>query len=194
MFKKHKNKKALKKALRTEKSLQKALKKEAASLEKEKDTAFDMSVIEWEAPLFIKHQKGLVWYAVFATICIAAALGAVYYEAWSFAAVIGVFLFTYLLIDRTKPKNTKIILSEIGIKVGKKIYQYGRIQAFWLVYNPPFVKTLNIRVHNEYLVDITIQLGNQDPSVIHQFLSKKVPELEGKDEGTLNALSRIFKL
>ena len=194
MFEKLKNKRAFKKSMKVEKKLQKALKKEAISLEKEKSTAFDIPVLEWEAQEYVKHQKGVLWYILFAIIFIGGAALAYYCKAWSFSLVLFAFALTYVIYDRKNPKKVKVTLSEIGIKVGRRIYQYGRIQAFWLVYNPPFIKTVNIRVHNEYLVDITIQLGDQDPAELHEFLNKKVPELEGKDEGTLNALSRIFKL
>jgi hypothetical protein len=99
-----------------------------------------------------------------------------------------------MIFDRRKPKNVKVILSEVGIKVGSRIYQYGRIRTFWIIYNPPFAKTLNIRVHNEFLVDIEIQLGDQDPTVIYEFLSRKLPELEGKTESLLRHFERLFKL
>ena len=82
----------------------------------------------------------------------------------------------------------------MGIKVGNKIYQYGRIRAFWINYNPPFTKTLNIRVHGEFLVDIDIQLGNQNPVEIYDFLSTRLPEMQGKSEGFLKTLERLFKL
>ncbi|MBT3865227.1 hypothetical protein HOE67_03785 [Candidatus Peregrinibacteria bacterium] len=188
------NKKRIKKIEKAEKKLQKALKKEARNLEKETNTIYDEAILSWSAPEYMKHKKGTIWYAAFVILFIGGAILAYIFDAWSFALVLAVFVVTYLVVDRKNPKKVKVILSNLGIKVGKRIYQYNRIQAFWINYAPPFVRTLNIRVHGEYMVDIEIQLDKQNPSHVHQFLSQKVPELEGKKEGLISIFSRIFKL
>jgi len=176
-----------------EKKLQKALKKESKRLEKNKDTAYDIPVISWNAPDHAKIKKGIVWYSIFGTVFGLGAVGAYLLSGWSFAMVLAVFAIVYLTFDRKNPKKVKVILSEVGVKVGNKVYQYGRIQAFWLNYNPPFVKALNIRVHKDYMLDVEIQLHNQDPALVQQFLSTKVPELEGKTDGFLTTLIRLLK-
>lgn len=182
MIKKFSKKIKIRKAKKAEKTLQKALKKEAKILAKKANTAFDKGVISWTAPEYIKHRKGGIWYTIFALIFIGGGFAAYLFDSWTFSVALLVFAVTYLILDKKKPKRVPIILSEIGVKVGNKVYQYSRIRAFWLAYNPPFIKTLNIRVHNEYLVDIEIQLDDQDPGRVYQFLSKKLPELEGKKE------------
>lgn len=182
------------KAKQAEKKLQKALKKEAIQLAKKENTAFDKEKVSWNAPEYIKHRKGWIWYTVFAVIFIAGAGTSYLYNAWTFSLVLIVFAVTYLVLEKKDPKRVKVILSNIGVKVGDKVYQYSRIRAFWIAYNPPFVKTLNIRVHNEYLVDIEIQLGNQDPGEVYEFLSKKLPEIEGKKEAFFEQLSKALRL
>lgn len=194
MFKKLSKKRALKKAKKTEKKLQKALKKEALSLEHQPRTAYDNAVVSWETQDFLKHKKGPIWYTVLFTIFLGGALAAYLLDGWTFALVLAIFPFAYISLDRKQPKRIKVILSEVGIKVGKKIYQYNRIQAYWLHYNPPLTKTLNIRVYGEYLTDIEIQLGHADPAIIQNYLSTKIPELEGKREGFSTVLAKVLKV
>jgi len=194
MIRNLKSKFKLAKTRRAEKKLHKALKKEAASLVNKTDTAYDKAVISWTAPEYVKFKKGTLWYIIFAVIFLGGAVLAYIYGSWTFSLVLLVFCVSYLVSDRKRPKNVKVILSEVGVKVGNRIYQYGRIRTFWVMYNPPFTKTLNIRVHNEFLVDIEIQLGDQDPSEICGFLSRKLPELEGKSESLLRHFERLFKL
>jgi len=188
------NKIKARRALKAEKRLHKALKKEAKTLANKTDTAYDKAVISWEAQDYVKLQKGVIWYTIFAVIILGGAGLAYFYISWTFSLALIVFGLTYLVFDRQHPKRVKVTLSEMGIKAGNKIYQYNRIQAFWIAYNPPFVKSLIIRVYNEYLIDIEIQLGNQDPGEVHNFLSTKLPELEGKEEGFFAHFTRLLKL
>jgi hypothetical protein len=194
MVKKLKLKSKLAKVKREEKRLHKALKREALTLANRIDTAYDKAVISWTAPEYVKFKKGWIWYTIFTVLFLGGAAIAYLFSSWTFSLVLVAFFVVYMIFDRRKPKNVKVILSEVGIKVGSRIYQYGRIRTFWIIYNPPFAKTLNIRVHNEFLVDIEIQLGDQDPTVIYEFLSRKLPELEGKTESLLRHFERLFKL
>jgi hypothetical protein len=194
MVKKLKLKSKLAKVKREEKRLHKALKREALTLANRIDTAYDKAVISWTAPEYVKFKKGWIWYTIFTVLFLGGAAIAYLFSSWTFSLVLVAFFVVYMIFDQRKPKNVKVILSEVGIKVGSRIYQYGRIRTFWIIYNPPFAKTLNIRVHNEFLVDIEIQLGDQDPTVIYEFLSRKLPELEGKTESLLRHFERLFKL
>lgn len=194
MFKKISKKRSLKKAEKVEKKLQKALKKEAVTLEKQRKTAYDRAVVSWEAPEFLKHRKGLIWYGIFLLLFLVGAVLAFIYDGWTFALVLAIFPFAYFALDYKKPKKIKIILSDVGIKIGKKIYQYNRIQAFWIHYTPPVTKTLNIRVYGEYLSEIEIQLMDEDPAKIQAFLATKIPAITGKQEGLISILGKLLKI
>jgi len=182
------------KAIKTEKKLLKALKKEAKTLANQPDTAYDKEIISWTAPEYIRYRKSWVWYLLFTAVIWVSSILAYFYISWSFAMALLAFELAYLITELKHPKIVKTIISEMGIKVGNKIYQYGRIRAFWINYNPPYTKSLNIRVYNEFLVDIEIQLGNQNPVEIYNFLSTRLPELQGKSEGFIKTLERLFKL
>jgi hypothetical protein len=195
MVKKIKNKRSFRKAKKAEKNLQKALKKESKRLSKTpQETAYDVGKLTWKAPEFVKIKRGWLWYAIFVTIFIGGGISAYLLDSWSFGLALIAFGAVYLVADRPHPKNVKIILSDLGVKVGNKVYQYNRIKAFWIVYNPPFNQVLNIKVYNELLEEIEIQLGKQDPTEIYEFLSRRLPELEGKEPGFVDNLSKLLRL
>lgn len=194
MFKKIKRKLTIRKAVKAEKKLQKALKAEAKLLSKQSHTEYDKSVVEWTASEYIKYKKGWLWYTIFSVTMLVSVYEAYVYSSVTFALALTIFLVAYIIFDLKNPKAVKISISEMGIKVGKNVYQFSRIKAFWILYNPPMVSTLNIRVHNELMTDVEIQLDGMNPVEIYNFLSTKLPELEGKEEGFIKGLARFLKL
>ena len=194
-MKKIKQKLKLKRVKKAEKALRKALKKEAISIAKEgKKTAYDKGIITWEAHEYASHKKGWLWYSIFVLLFVGSAYLAYRYNAWSFSLALLVFAVVYLLADKKKPKKVPIKLSEMGVKVGNRIYQYSRIRAFWLIYNPPFQKTLHLEVYNDLVSEVEIPLEKQDPTAVHEFLSQRIPELEGKEPGFIDNISKLLKL
>ncbi len=107
---------------------------------------------------------------------------------------VSVFVIAYYLIHRDHPKDVEISISDIGIKVGHRKYPFSRIKSFWLMYEPPHIRTLNIKVHGELAVDISIQLNHQDPSKIREFLIEKIPEKEGHQESFSDIFARLLKI
>lgn len=178
--------------------LHRAQKKEARQLLihriKNAPSAFDDAVFSWEAPEYVAHERGLTWKIIMITTIALAAGLSWYFDDWSLALVIVVFAGVYSLVHLQHPRHVQIKISEIGIKVGFRKYSYSRIKAFWLIYEPPFVQTLNIRVEGDFIGDITIQLGDQAPAAIREYLISKVPELEGKSESLSDIFVRLFKI
>ncbi|MFA6917747.1 MAG: hypothetical protein WC285_02835 [Candidatus Gracilibacteria bacterium] len=157
-------------------------------------SAFDEAQITWEAPEYVVHQRGLAWKITMLVFVALIAGLSLYYDAWSFALVIVVFAAVYAMVHLEHPRNVQVKLSEIGIKIGFRKYSYSKIKSFWIIYEPPFVQTLNIRVEGDFIGEITIQLAGQDPSEIREYLISKIPELEGKTESFSDVLVRLFKI
>lgn len=157
-------------------------------------SVFDNAIIAWEAPEYVVHDRGLAWKIIMPLIVALTAGLSLYYNAWSFALAIVVFAAVYAMVHLEHPRNIQIKISEIGIKVGFRKYAYSRIKAFWIIYEPPYVRTLNIRVEGDFIGEVTIQLADQDPSVIREYLISKIPELEGKTESVSDIFVRLFKI
>ena len=171
-------------------------KKARESLETEQHLeAYDKAVYSWTAPEYIQHDKDKNWYIAEALavgfLMLISIISSNY--TMSLALVTLVIVYHYLQIKHP-PKNIKIIISKIGIKVGNLTFPYSHIQSFWIMYNPPFLKTLNFRVKRHFFVDVTVQLVDTDPVTVRHFLSKQIPELKGKTEQFSDFALRLLKL
>lgn len=157
-------------------------------------SAYDNAVIGWIAPEYLRLERGIFTKLFYALVLATTAVFGILYDSWTFSLAILVFAFVYYIIHLEHPKNVEVKISNIGIKAGNRQYPYGRIKGFWIVYEPPYLQTLNIRVEGDILYDITIQLNGQDPAEVREYLLSKIPEFEGKGESPLDALLRFFKI
>lgn len=157
-------------------------------------SAFDNASISWTAPEHIKHHRGKIWKVIAGALLIAAIVTGIVHQAWTFSLAIGVFAVVYYLVNREPTKDVEISISDIGIKVGKRKYPFTRIKSFWIIYEPPYTKTLHVKVDGDLVVDISIQLNTQDPSVVREFLIEKIPEREGHNKSLTELFSRLLKI
>ena len=81
----------------------------------------------------------------------------------------------------------------MGIHVDNMFFPYSHINAFWLIYQPPYVKTLNLSIHKRIYSDVVIQLGNQNPNDLLEYLCGQIPELEGKNERFADVVLRLLR-
>ncbi len=171
-------------------------KEESKELGEDKMTqnAFDDAVIAWVAPEAIRHERGKVWKMVMLAIIIGFVVWGIMSQALTFSIAVIVFAVVYYFVGMNSPKDVEVKISQVGIKVGDRRYSYSIVKAFWINYEPPYTKTLNIRIKNNINCDVTIQLNEQNPAPIREFLMKKMPELENQNEKLTDILARIFKI
>lgn len=156
---------------------------------------YDEAIFEWTAPEYVQHSKGKVWYIVEAIIVALFILGTIITANYTMALAIVTFVAVYhYLHEKHPPKEIKIVISRMGIKVDDMVFPYTHIQAFWLMYHPPYMKTLNLRVSKRFYSDVVIQLNDEDPVEIRQFLCGQIPEWEGKTERFSDTVVRLLKL
>ncbi len=155
---------------------------------------YDNVSISWSAPDKIRYKRGLVWKIIMPALLFSAIIIGVIHNAWTFSLAIAAFVMVYYIINREKPKILEVVLSNIGIKVGDRKYPYTKIKSFWVLYEPPYTKNLYIHVDGDFAVHIPIQLGEQDPAIIREFLLEKIPEKEGMKESFVDMFLKILKI
>ena len=188
MFKKFRDHRKLEKARKAERA-------EAIKQAKRDPTRFDHApVFIWSSPLRRKQHKGWIWISVMSLVVSALLFYGSSTGNWIFviAIIVAVIAYTADHLESTPQITNKI--SEFGIKVGKEGIPYSNIKAFWIIYNPPYVSTLQIRTFNKTMPDISIDLDTQDPAKIREYLTRHVVEWEGKEESFMNLSTRLLKL
>jgi hypothetical protein len=154
----------------------------------------DRIVISWIAPEYIRHQKSARWYLIAGVVVLITLVWAFFTGNWSMALAVLVFTGVYQYINtKHPPKNIRIEISEMGIKVGEMFFPFSNIQAFWIIYENG-LRTLNLRVSKHFFSDIIIQLDDQDPVEVRQYLVGQIAEWEGKSEKVGDMLLRLLRL
>lgn len=160
----------------------------------ESKNPFDEAIISWESPEYIQHEKGVIWYLAAIACALILCVYAIFTANWTLVLALIVLAAVYYRIHGFPPQNVKVKISKTGIKINSKEYPYQNIDSFWIIYNPPSTKTLNLKSNSRLLPDIAIQLGDQDPSELRAYLVSQIREREGREELFIDSLIRILKL
>jgi hypothetical protein len=151
-------------------------------------------LLEWQAPEFVKHEKGKTWYLVAGILTLCLIAYALYTGSATMAIVFIVLAGVYILTHNQQPKVVDIKITQLGLFVGEVFYPYNMVRAFWIVFHPPVVQTLNLRLAGKAGTKITIQLDSQNPVEVRALLAKEIPEVEGQQETMNEMLIRLLRL
>ncbi len=156
---------------------------------------YSKGVFSWTAPEYLQHPKSRRWYIIAACVLAVMIVLALLLKDWTLALALLVFGPVYYYFQEYhSPRQVSVVISDMGIKVGNQVYPYTHIKAFWIMYHPPFLKTLNLSIHKKTFSDVIIQLEDQDPVALRHFLCGQIHEWEGKNERLSEIILRILKL
>lgn len=154
----------------------------------------DEVVLEWKTPEFIPHSKGPAWFLTAAGLMIAFTAYAILTGSATMAIVFILLGGVYYLTHNQAPRILEIKVTRLGIAVGTRFYPFGNLNAFWIVYNPPFVRKLYLRTSDKTNREIKIELNDQSPVALRQALAREIPEIEGGQENKADMLIRLLRL
>ncbi|MGE5297797.1 MAG: hypothetical protein ACM3KM_01400 [Acidobacteriaceae bacterium] len=150
-------------------------------------------ILSWDAEEFKHNPKSLWWYVGFTIV----SAGLILY-AWYSRSVLTMILFVIMVIvafifARKTPKQLNHQLTPSGIIVGDMVYPYKNIKKFWIIYEPPYTKTLNLETTTYIGREVAIQLGRQNPVEVKMFLKKYLLEDLEKEESLTDIIARKLK-
>ncbi|MBX4187164.1 MAG: hypothetical protein KW802_02825 [Candidatus Doudnabacteria bacterium] len=150
--------------------------------------------LTWKAQSHIQHQRSPFWYFMFAIVTLALLSFAVY----SHSLLTGITFFlvcTVLLTLSIQPsREVTYKITKTGISVGHLTYPYKIIKRFWIIYNPPEVKTINLETTAYLNNRVILQLGNQDPVLVKLILGDYILEDLETEESISETLARRLKI
>ena len=149
----------------------------------------------WIIPEYATHERGQLWYAVAGG---AAALF-ISYALWTanflFAIIVLLAAIIILVRHAERPPQLAVILYQDGMAVGQAFYSYQVLKSFWIIYEPPAVKTLYFDFQNAWRPRLPIPLQDENPLAVREVLLQYLPEdLSKEGEPTSDALSRWLRL
>ncbi len=153
-------------------------------------------IISWQVPEYEKHERNKSWYVLASIIGLLFLVYAIYTKNFLFAVIIIVVALIIILHDSREPDLIKVSITDEGIVVGRKFYDYDEIKDFSIVYKPKQgVKNLYFEFKNVIRQRLSIPLKDMNPLSIRENLLKYLPEdLDRTDQPLSEGLAKMFKL
>lgn len=149
--------------------------------------------ISWLAQEFIQHTKSTAWFVVVTAIGVAFIAFFALQRDFLTALLFTLMLIFVILFARQKPRELTIKVNARGISIGQSHIPYQQIKSFWLVYQPPDIKTLNIETTAYLNRSLTIQLERQNPIIVRNYLNRFIIEDLEKSEDLSSQIARTLK-
>ena len=87
------------------------------------------------------------------------------------------------IFDKKEPATIDVIITKEDIVIGDKRLTYEEdLKSFWILYNPPEVKTLNFDRQQLLVPNISLQLEDENPLKIREVLLRYLPEDMEREE------------
>lgn len=159
-------------------------------------SSFELETINWEVPEYETHERTRNWYMIAAIIGVLLLVYCVITSNFLFAGIVLIGAMIIILTDGKEPAKVQIRLTDEGIEVGHKIYDYDEIKDFSIVYKPKLgVKNLYFEFKTVTKPRLSIPLLDRDPLIIRDKLLKYLQEdLERTDQPLSEGLAKMFKL
>lgn len=158
------------------------------------DIHHDDILLAWKTPEFIPVERSKTWYLIASIIVIALVAYAIFTNSATMAVVFVLLAGMYFMTHKKQPRIVDVMITKLGIFYDKQFYHYSTINAFWVIYHPPFVRVLYLRLGGKLFKYIRIELNHQDPVEVRKLLSKEVPEMEGTEERPIDIFVRLLRL
>ena len=153
----------------------------------------DPKEISWTAPEFVHYPKSRLWFLAVSAV----GLGLVVYflaqKDFLTAVLFILLLLIVIFFAKSEARQLHIHLDHSGIKINNLKLPYKQVKNFWIVYEPPEVKTLNFETSAYFNRFVTLQLDTQDPMKIRSFLLQYLAEDLEKGELLADKLSRNLR-
>lgn len=151
-------------------------------------------ILGWMIDEYERHERGPVWYAAAFLIGVGLILYALVTQNFLFAVIIVMFGVFIGLASLREPSRVLFRATTRGVAVGEQFFPYVELRAFWIVYEPPYVKNLYIEHKSALSPRIVVPIEDVDPIEIRNGLLAHLDEDARTEEPMGDLLGRILKL
>lgn len=145
----------------------------------------------FEFPQYEREKSWYVWGGIIVGLLLVYSIITINFL---FGLIIIISTLIVLMFQRSN-NEVEFKIAEDGILVNQKFYDYKEIKNFYIIYEPPEVKTLYFEPKSIFQPRLPISLETQDPVKIREVLLQYLSEdLDREDEPVSDQASRLFKL
>ncbi len=150
---------------------------------------------EWSLNEYERHDRGLKWYLFIFGSASLLVLIAIWTDNFLFALIIILVAIIMFLQHHQEAEQVLFQITDLGVIIGYRFYPYGELGDFYIIYQPPVVKTLFIGTKSPVRPTLRIPLYDQNPvEVRHTLLEFIGEDLDKEEEPFSESVVRYFKL
>src|SRR3990167_355182 len=143
---------------------------------------FGKILCEWSFMDAPQYKRTVGWYFFMIAVFGSLAIYSIVVDNFIFLFLIILFVLVIFISHRNASKM-EFKITQDGIMVGNKFYPYKDIEKFWIIYQPPYAKTLYFHIKSFFNPRLPIPLEQQNPVHIRKILLDYIPEdLEQENE------------
>lgn len=148
-------------------------------------------LMQWQSKEFQQVSRPQQWYILFAIVGIALVIYAFITTNYLFALIVVILAVVLNSFFHKKPKKLSIAITSEGITVENNFYPYSEdLASFWILYDPPNLKTLNFSRASTIKSTLSIELEDQNPMKIRETLLNYLPEDIEQEEHPVDSTFR----
>ncbi|MBU2542650.1 hypothetical protein KJ785_03760 [Patescibacteria group bacterium] len=144
------------------------------------------TIHEWTIQEYDQHERGILWYIIIISLGLFLVTYSVFTSNFLFSFIIILFFIIIFLQSNQKPIQIPFKITDLGIIVGKRFYNYSEFDNFYIIYKPPYTKTLFLDTKSIFHPAIRIPLLDVNPIEIKHSLREFLSEDFEKEEEPLS--------
>jgi len=150
---------------------------------------------QWTIQEYEQHARGATWHVVMISAALILVLYGLFTDNFLFSLIIILAAIILFLQSHQEAPQVPFAITELGVAIGGKFYQYTELAGFYLIYNPPEVKTLYIDTKSAVRPMLRIPLLDQNPIEVRDSLRQFLTEdVEKEEEPRGDLLARRWKI
>jgi len=161
-----------------------------------KDGVLTGSVLhEWTIQEYERHERGWLWYLIIGGLGLLMVFYGMATGNFLFSLIVILAAIVIFIQSNQEPLQVPFQITELGAVVGNKFYPYGEFDSFYVIYNPPHVKTLYLVTKGIIHPTLRIALLDADPMEVKQTLREfLVEDTEKEEEPLADRAARNWRL
>jgi len=141
---------------------------------------------EWTVQEYEQHERNTAWYVVMIILSILLIGYGIFSGNFLFALIIILFAIILFLQSHQQPLQVPFQITELGVSLGNRFYLYSEFEDFYIIYNPPEVKTLFLETKNNLRPILRVPLLDKNPLEIKHSLREFLIENTEKENEPLS--------
>jgi hypothetical protein len=157
--------------------------------------AFGPEQVGWEVKEYRRYERGRLWHVLMALAGVGLLIYTVASANFLFALIIMMFALIIYISSVVEPRTVRFGITDTGVRFGKTMRRFRDASRFWMIYEPPEVKSLYIEFKGATTPRMVVDLGEMNPNEVRTVLGQFVREdLEEDVEPFADFVGRVLKI